>query len=215
MALKCFLVERLPLYSWYFTVRDGVCPTRTDQPHRGRTEAGTFGIGGSPEWPPYDDPMWPKTCINCGLPLRVVSENCHAGGDPHYRRMDNNERIIGKLPAGAMFFEIQDYLPKGEDGKSLVVVLPSANLHHWNVDSRASNCTVPCKCGKLYSEHDFSKKTGCERFIPIDNGNHRCWVRHGQAPLITVDKAGLTCGAGAGSIQADGWHGFLKNGELA
>jgi hypothetical protein len=39
-------------------------------------------------------------------------------------------------------------------------------------------------------------------------------VRHGEAPNITVDKNGVTCGAGAGSIQCGSYHGFLRNGEL-
>jgi hypothetical protein len=45
-------------------------------------------------------------------------------------------------------------------------------------------------------------------------GGHKCWVRHGDAPLITVDKNGKTCGAGGGSILSGSYHGFLRNGEL-
>jgi hypothetical protein len=74
------------------------------------------------------------------------------------------------------------------DGLHLVVRLP--NGHVWNIDHRASNCTM-----KLDYEH-------------------RCWIRHGEPPNITVDKNGLTCQAGAGSILAGDWHGFLRNGEL-
>jgi hypothetical protein len=55
---------------------------------------------------------------------------------------------------------------------------------------RASNCTMP------------------------NDMLHRCWVRHGNPPMITVDKNGPTCGAGAGSILSGNWHGFLRNGEL-
>ena len=43
---------------------------------------------------------------------------------------------------------------------------------------------------------------------------HRCWCRHGEPPNITVDKNGPTCPAGAGSIQCNDWHGYLRNGEL-
>lgn len=82
------------------------------------------------------------------------------------------------------------------DGKHLMVCLP--NKRHWDVDSRASNCTLK------------------------DEGKHRCWVRHGTPPVIHVDKNGITCRAGAGSIQSYGapsagipaWHGFLTNGFL-
>jgi len=72
--------------------------------------------------------------------------------------------------------------------RHLHVVLP--NDHWWDIDGRASNCTLK------------------------DDKAHRCWVRHGEPPTITVDKNGLTCSAGAGSIQADDYHGFLQNGSL-
>lgn len=70
----------------------------------------------------------------------------------------------------------------------LTVICP--NGHEWIIDSRASNCTMK------------------------EDRQHRCWVRHGIPPMITVDKNGFTCSAGAGSIQAGDWHGFLRNGEL-
>ena len=70
----------------------------------------------------------------------------------------------------------------------LLVVCPSGQS--WDIDSRASNCTMP------------------------DDRTHRCWVRHGEPPNLTVDKAGKTCAAGAGSIIAGSYHGFLRNGEL-
>lgn len=73
------------------------------------------------------------------------------------------------------------------NGPHLIVTTPGGA---WNIDSRASNCGLP---------FDYE---------------HRCWVRHGDPPLITVDKAGKTCSAGAGSIQCGSYHGFLRNGEL-
>jgi hypothetical protein len=76
----------------------------------------------------------------------------------------------------------------GTDGRVYVCRLPGN--HDWVIDSRASNCTMP-----------------------TDDG-HRCWVRHGTAPLLTVDKIGRTCAAGAGSIQTEKWHGFLRLGQL-
>ena len=60
----------------------------------------------------------------------------------------------------------------------------------WDIDSRCSNCTLP------------------------NDKLHRCWVRSGVAPNLTVNKAGLTCSAGAGSILLPKWHGFLTNGIL-
>lgn len=74
------------------------------------------------------------------------------------------------------------------EGPQLTVVCP--NGAEWTIDSRASNCTLP---------YDYE---------------HRCWVRHGDPPNVTVDKNGLTCAAGGGSIQAGDYHGFLQNGVL-
>jgi hypothetical protein len=73
------------------------------------------------------------------------------------------------------------------DGPALWVMTPGGS---WCVDSRASNCTQP---------YDYA---------------HRCWIRHGEPPSITVDKNGLTCQAGAGSIAVGSYHGFLRNGQL-
>jgi hypothetical protein len=70
----------------------------------------------------------------------------------------------------------------------LTVKLP--NGRSWNIDSEATNCT----------------RKGVK--------SHRCWIRHGTPPDITVDKNGDTCAAGAGSIQAGDYHGFLRNGHL-
>jgi len=74
--------------------------------------------------------------------------------------------------------------------RHLVVICPDG--HWWNIDSRCSNCTLP------------------------DDKAHHCWVRHGEPPNITVDKNGLTCSAGGGSILTSdgGYHGFLQNGSL-
>ena len=76
----------------------------------------------------------------------------------------------------------------GPDGKAMHLVCPDGSI--WHIDGRASNCTDP---------HEWT---------------HRCWVRHGEAPQLTVDKNGHTCQAGAGSIQTARWHGFLRGGEL-
>lgn len=85
---------------------------------------------------------------------------------------------------------------KGADGRSMVVIIPGN--HDWSIDAIAKNC---------------DKR---------DDREHRCWIRHGEPPNLTVDKlagtpdasAKTTCGAGAGSIQTDHWHGYLKGGEL-
>lgn len=74
------------------------------------------------------------------------------------------------------------------DGWHLMVMCPGHEV--WNIDSRASNCTKP---------YDYA---------------HQCWIRHGTPPLITVDKNGPTCAAGAGSIQVGKYHGFLQGGRF-
>jgi hypothetical protein len=74
------------------------------------------------------------------------------------------------------------------DGIHYDIVLP--NNHIFDPNSRASNCTMP------------------------NDRKHRCWVLHGTAPVLTADKKGVTCAAGAGSIASPGWHGYLTNGEL-
>jgi hypothetical protein len=77
---------------------------------------------------------------------------------------------------------------QGFDGRCLVVKCPDG--HEWMIDGIASNCT--------------------------DRGNeaHRCWIRHGEPPVLTIDKNGPTCGAGAGSILTPRFHGFLRGGEF-
>jgi hypothetical protein len=99
----------------------------------------------------------------------------------------------GELEAGSMYWNTS--LPENfhwddHKGPHLMVVLP--NGHHWCVDSRASNCDMP------------------------DDRKHRCWVRHGNPETgdVHVDKRGVTCKAGAGSIKSGNYHGFLHNGYL-
>ena len=78
----------------------------------------------------------------------------------------------------------------GDDHRSLVIKCPDG--HDWMIDLRARNCTMK------------------------DESTHHCWVRHGRPEdgTLHVDKNGLTCDAGAGSIDTGTWHGFLHNGEL-
>ncbi len=103
-----------------------------------------------------------------------------------YADADGQKWAMRDLPPGAMFDA--HWMPwKGPDGKSLAVILPDNST--WNVDGQASNCT--------------------RKGEP-----HACWVRHGEPPMVTVDKDGDTCAAGAGSIATSGYHGFLRDGEL-
>jgi len=77
------------------------------------------------------------------------------------------------------------------DGRHHQVVLP--NGHQWTIDGRARNCGLP------------------------DDTEHRCWVFEGDnddPSTWHVSKDGRTCAAGAGSISADGYHGFIRRGVL-
>lgn len=76
------------------------------------------------------------------------------------------------------------------DGKHLYIVCPDGRW--WNVDGRASNCTMP------------------------DDRMHRCWCRHGdvEAGTVHVDKSGNTCQAGGGSIDTGTYHGHVREGGV-
>jgi hypothetical protein len=137
-----------------------------------------------------EDPAWPTHCA-CGY--KFTKEDEYSSGSHRlYIRSDNNEETtIGDAGPGAMWFA--DWMGSyngmgiGPDGHSLMVRTPGGD---WCVDSRASNCTMP------------------------EDNEHRCWIRTGEPPIITVGKNGFTCAAGAGSILCGNYHGFLRNGVL-
>jgi hypothetical protein len=115
-----------------------------------------------------------------------------------WKRADTGEILeLRDAGPGAMWFatwlDLEGTSPQryyGFDNQfspPLIVRTPGGD---WNVDSRASNCTLP------------------------NDKIHRCWCRHGEAPNITVDKNGATCAAGAGSIISGDYHGFLRDGKL-
>jgi hypothetical protein len=135
-------------------------------------------------YPGRDDPRWPSRC-ECGYEF-TPDDPWQEWEDRLYCRSDTGELVtLRDAPDGAMW-DAGWYPWKGPDGRSLVVKCPGGS--DWTIDGRASNCTLP------------------------GDNEHRCWVRHGDVPQITVDKNGLTCAAGAGSIQAGNYHGFLRNG---
>jgi hypothetical protein len=114
------------------------------------------------------------------------------------------ECVASELPIGALYAIKREHgadpnawPPAGRDGLSISCVCignsgPDSR-HHWYIDCRASNCTLP------------------------NDKDHRCWVREGTVgEKLTVGKNGKTCSAGAGSffMDAQRWHGFLRNGVL-
>lgn len=197
-AIPCFLLEpadegRVDLRRY---VSGSTCPIHGYHHTRiligsGRVilgEGGTFSIE-APEIED-DDPRWPTHC-DCGYAFQA-EEPRQVFTERQYRRSDSGElTTLQSAPAGAMWFAdwFNDFWA-GPDGRCLVVKTPGGD---WVVDGPASNCGRP---------------------DDRDQKQHHCWVRHGAAPMITVDKDGPTCSAGAGSIQAGSYHGFLRNGQL-
>lgn len=136
-----------------------------------------------------DDPRWPKACSKCGYTFD--KNDYEVFQDVLYRFPDGSQKTQREFPIGTMwnawwYNDLKGLA--GPDGQSICVRLPGN--HDWLIDGPASNCTMP------------------------NDNVHKCWVRHGTPPNITVDKNGHTCGAGAGSILVPGYHGFLRNGEL-
>lgn len=194
--IKCFMIEPTGRkVSYRFSMSDKPCPNaqtpRTT--HYARGEYSELSLD-------KNKGLGPETC-SCGYQFTKDERNS-GGTATEWKRLDTGELLpLGdRWPIGAMWdahwlvdnFDTWDksqtfpWKP-GPDGRCLMVMTPGGE---WCIDSRASNCTMP-----------------------TDN-DHCCWVRHGEVPNITVDKNGLTCAAGAGSIQCGSYHGFLRNGHL-
>ena len=114
---------------------------------------------------------------------------------PILRRVDTGELIEGydKVPVGGMWYA--PWLDEMFDHQLDHVLIVRTPGGDWMPDSEAANCTAPA------DKHPKQQ-------------DHHCWVIHGEAPNLTVDKKGVTCKAGAGSIGQKNWHGFLKGGYL-
>jgi hypothetical protein len=165
---------------------------------------------------PHDDARWPRACA-CGYEFKEV-DMWQLSVDRLYRRIDTSEEMrLHEFPPGAMWFadwmlvEGTDHY-RGPDGHCLVARLPDRS--DWCVDGRANNCDSPCtNCRAAYNAHTFKAGT-CMKYE--DARPHKCWIRHGdpRTGVVTVDKDGVTCNAGAGSIATSKWHGFLRGGML-
>jgi hypothetical protein len=117
---------------------------------------------------------------------------------PVWRRTDTGEEFeyLSEVPPGGMWFadwyttdKHSLWVPQLE--YVLVVKTPNGD---WVIDAQANNCTML----------DDPRQ---ER--------HHCWIIEGTTPPgITVSKNGVTCQAGAGSIQKGNYHAFLRNGYL-
>jgi hypothetical protein len=200
MPIKCFLLERTNIQRVYirrYSNKRDVCTAPgsygyhdskillTECPAIYDDEAKIMLDHGIAK-PPVDDPRWPIAC-KCGYEFND-NDNRRLLSHELYKRQDTGELyMLRDAPPGAMWnsWWVENDNP---DGQYLTVKLPTG--HEWYIDGEASNCTMK------------------------DDTIHRCWVRHGIAPNITVDKNGNTCQAGGGSIMVPGYHGFLRDGYL-
>lgn len=202
MNIKCFFLEptgvsRRTLRRFVFsTTAHGSCPSPVNFGYHNAQGAviDTVPTGGpddlsSWDWP-RDDVRWPKRC-DCGYEFRDADE-WQVFTEPTYRRQDSAEIMtLREAPVGAMWFApFYDQITRPQLAHALVVKTPGGD---WVVDSQASNCTIP--------EDRLQER-------------HHCWVISGELPAITAGKNGKTCAAGAGSIQAGSYHGFLRDGYL-
>jgi hypothetical protein len=139
---------------------------------------------------------WPGVCERCGVSIDWTDGDVASSGTKIVWDTPSGDLEPGCLYWGYRSDVYVDDPPDPDhycswsncDGRHLYAVLP--NGHHWDIDSRARNCGLP-------QDH-----------------THRCWCRHGEPPNVTVDKACSTCNAGAGSILAGDYHGFLQNGQF-
>jgi hypothetical protein len=152
-------------------------------------------LGGKSE--DYEESRWPTKCENCGEPVPPLRRRNEDGSGIEVVRHILHKRLYstasGNPEIGDLYWA-NWYHENGEKcwlwdnctGAHLMAVLP--NGREWDIDSRASNCTLP------------------------QDKLHRCWIRTGEPPMITAGKNGPTCSAGAGSILSGDYHGFLING---
>jgi hypothetical protein len=200
MPTKCFLLERTNIQRVYlrrYSDRQNVCSALgsygyhdvrillTECPAIFDDEERILLDHGIPK-PAADDPIWPTAC-RCGYEFKDTDRRMLLTNEL-YKRQDTGELLILRdAPPGAMWnsWWIDNDNP---DGQYLTVKLPTG--HEWDIDGQANNCTNR------------------------EDTVHRCWIRHGIAPNITVDKNGNTCQAGAGSIMVPGYHGHLRDGYL-
>jgi hypothetical protein len=133
------------------------------------------------------DPRWPMRAA-CGY-IFEATDNWQVFERALYSTPTGELITLDEAAIGACW-DAWWYKRKGPDGRALVVKCPDG--YEWAVDQRCRACTLPTE------------------------SHHHCWVRHGSPEdgSLHIDKDGLTCGAGAGSIMTGKWHGYLDHGLL-
>lgn len=204
MGVKCFLATPIGHRGEYIALWPrNAAGTCTGHGHVARHNVGERTDETPPSLDAPEAHGWVGACERCGEPIPWEAiEPCDCKpGCPGRRSVSLSAGTMtvfdtpdGTLGPGAMYYREHrdDSWCTGRwtncDGRHLHVVLP--NRIDWDVDSRASNCTMP------------------------NDTTHRCWIREGDPPNVTAGKNGHTCTAGAGSIQAGDYHGFLQGGAL-
>jgi hypothetical protein len=159
-----------------------------------------------------DDPLWPTHCEHCGCAFHPTDDPKQIFAHALYRGApDGNLYTLVDAPVGAMWnadwlADLASGWGTGPDGLSLHVKTPGGD---WCPDNEASNCDRT-QYGPKEIDGVLHNKVWLGR-------THYCWVRHGdprQPSTLHIDKNGTTCGAGAGSIAQETWHGFLHHGHL-
>jgi hypothetical protein len=172
------------------------------------TQIGAFGFAGGVH--DYEgDSRWPEKCDGCGKTWAEL------GVDP--KRQVSCDRLYdtetGELSPGCMFWSDWEHWEepvtgRSRDGVTTTYKVPTACPHGWsNCDGRHLHAITP-------DGHEWDvdgRASNCNR---QEDQEHRCWVRTGEPPNVTAGKGGNTCSAGAGSIAAPNWHGFLRAGEF-
>lgn len=139
---------------------------------------------------------WPTQCNDCAQsvpqairPTKAGEEGIEVIRQVFTWRLYNT--ASGKPEPGDLYWikhEIGD-CPYWDNcnGMHLHGIVPNGD--DWDIDCRASNCTMP------------------------EDRQHRCWIKTGSPEdgTLHVDKNGATCAAGAGSIMLSQWHGFLHH----
>lgn len=218
--VKCFLLEELDLERVEVEIREGgECPKRKGGGHFAVARLAEGKVDEHRNLIDFDKrELWPAACA-CGF---AFTEKAYRSGSyPRvYRRVDTGALMTtDEAPAGAIWRSTwyEENYPeyRGPDGRTYIAKCPGGS--QWVIDSRANNCTSPCKhCGQPYFAHHRRKEhpKACEKYE--DARPHKCWVRAGVAPLLSVTKGkpGESCKAGAGSILTSNYHGHLRNGEF-
>lgn len=231
MGVKCFLLEPTTKIERrlrrYVSSSSGVRCPGSDSPYSYHNASafldyveagGPQDIGLSPDAEAAKAfSGWPTKCNACDYQFQE-SDSWQVATDHVFTRADTGEEILLRdAPPGAMWnaywFAEYGHEWVGPDGQTLTVVCPDGT--QWNIDSRANNCDSPCENCKRswathYQETDPAKR--CREYK--DSRPHKCWIREGAPPMITVGKNGVTCSAGQGSIATGTYHGFLRNGEF-